>query len=89
MVKPWFVMLVLVVCANSLVSAAPVQVNPTGHKAAAPDISVGKNGDVAILWVDRSPNASATGSHDRHSFQLNNYLAPAAVIAAGLPTYIS
>ena len=75
MIKPWLVMLVLVAGATGSLLAAPLQVNPTGQKAAAPDISVGKNGDVAILWVDRSPNASAAGSHDRHIAATDVYVA--------------
>lgn len=75
MIKPCLVMLVLVAGATGSLSAAPLQVNPTGQKAAAPDISIGKNGDVAILWVDRSPNASAAGSHDRHIAATDVYVA--------------
>ena len=66
---------VLVGSASVLSVAAPLQVSPSGHKAAAPDISVAKNGDVAILWVDRSPNASAAGNHDRHIAATDVYVA--------------
>ena len=66
MSKSLLFLLILVSGTSGLTRAAPLQVNPAGHKAAAPDVSIGSNGDVAILWVDRSPNASAAGNHDRH-----------------------
>ena len=75
MTKLWLLAFVLVGSASVLSVAAPLQVSPSGHKAAAPDISVAKNGDVAILWVDRSPNASAAGNHDRHIAATDVYVA--------------
>lgn len=66
MIRTGICCLVLVGGMAASAFAAPLQVNPSGHKAAAADISVGANGDMAILWVDRSPNASAPGNHDRH-----------------------
>lgn len=66
MIRTGICCLVLVGGMAASAFAAPLQVNPSGHKAAAADISIGANGDMAILWVDRSPNASAPGNHDRH-----------------------
>lgn len=42
-------------------------VSPEGHIAVAPDIALNANGDIAILWVDRSPEFSGEHeNHDRH-----------------------
>ena len=75
MKKLWLFAFALIGGASIVSMAAPLQVSPSGHKAAAPDIAVAKNGDVVILWVDRSPNASAAGNHDRHIAATDVYVA--------------
>lgn len=75
MKKAWVVAFALFGSASVLLRAAPLQVNPSGHKAAAPDVAVAENGDVAILWVDRSANAMAAGNHDRHIAATDVYVA--------------
>ena len=75
MKKAWVMAFALFGSASVLLLAAPLQVNPSGHKAAAPDVAVAENGDVAILWVDRSANAMAAGNHDRHIAATDVYVA--------------
>lgn len=52
------------ITAASVASAAPV--SPEGQKAAAPDLAVNARGEVALLWVDRSPQEAAGPGHDHH-----------------------
>jgi hypothetical protein len=54
---------------GSLASGSPMSLSPEGQKASAPDIAVNSKGDIAVLWVDRSPQdqpADGGHNHDRH-----------------------
>ena len=54
---------------GSLASAGPIGLSPEGQKASAPDIAVNSKGDIAVLWVDRSPQekpGDGSQNHDRH-----------------------
>lgn len=54
---------------GSLASGSPMGLSPEGQKASAPDIAVNSKGDIAVLWVDRSPQdqpADGGHNHDRH-----------------------
>ncbi len=54
---------------GSWASASPMGLSPEGQKASAPDIAVNSKGDIAVLWVDRSPQdkpADGAHHHDRH-----------------------
>ena len=54
---------------GSLASASPKGLSPEGQKASAPDIAINSKGDIAVLWVDRSPQekpADGAHNHDRH-----------------------
>ena len=46
--------------------AASMSLSPEGQKAAAPDVAVNAKGELAVLWVDRSPQEKAGADHDRH-----------------------
>lgn len=46
--------------------AEPLRVSPEGHKAAAPDVAINAKGEIAVLWVDRSPQDRAGDVTDRH-----------------------
>lgn len=51
-------------------------VSPSDHVAVAPDIAMNANGDLAMLWVDRSPELSGEHSgHDRHLSYTDVYVA--------------
>ena len=42
-------------------------VSPEGHIAVGPDIALNTNGDIAIMWIDRTPEFSGEHeNHDRH-----------------------
>ena len=43
-----------------------MSLSPEGQKAAAPDVAVNAKGELAVLWVDRSPQEKAGADHDRH-----------------------
>lgn len=61
--------------AVSAVVAAPFAVSPEGQQAAAPDLAVNGRGELALLWVDRSPQSGAGASADRHVALTDVYLA--------------
>jgi hypothetical protein len=46
--------------------AASMSLSPEVQKAAAPDVAVNAKGELAVLWVDRSPQEKAGADHDRH-----------------------
>jgi len=51
-------------------------ISPEGHIAVAPDLAVGANGEIAMLWVDRSPEMSGEHeNHDRHLAYTDLYVA--------------
>lgn len=51
-------------------------VSPPDHVAVAPDLAVAPNGDVALLWVDRSPELSGENpNRDRHLSYTDLYIA--------------
>jgi hypothetical protein len=56
-------------------SAEALRVSPEGHKAAAPDVSINARGEIAVLWVDRSPQDKAGGVTDRHIALTDVYVA--------------
>lgn len=60
------VMLLASLLAAAAVGAAPSAVSPEGQQASAPDLSVNGRGELALLWVDRSPQAAAGAAGDRH-----------------------
>lgn len=66
-----------IVLYSSLVNAAPIGVSPEGQKASAPDIAVNSKGEIAVLWVDRSPQEKPEGAHnhDRHLAVTDVYVA--------------
>ncbi len=74
-------MFVRTLLAAALISVAAVPVHaeiisPEGHIAVAPDVAVGPNGDIALLWVDRSPEMSGEHeNHDRHLAYTDLYVA--------------
>ncbi len=75
-----FIMLLTTALATlaSLASGSPIGLSPEGHKASAPDIAVNSKGDVAVLWVDRSPQdqpADGGHNHDRHLAVTDVYVA--------------
>lgn len=50
--------------------------SPIDHIAVAPDIAINDNGDIAVMWVDRSPELSGDHSgHDRHLSYTDLYVA--------------
>jgi len=58
-----------IVMLGSLANADPISLSPDGQKASAPDIAVNLKGDIAVLWVDRSPQekpGNGAHHHDRH-----------------------
>lgn len=63
---------------GSLASGGPIGLSPEGQKASAPDIAVNSKGDIAVLWVDRSPQdkpADGSHNHDRHLAVTDVYVA--------------
>jgi len=63
---------------GSLASANPTGLSPEGQKASAPDIAVNSKGDIAVLWVDRSPQekpGDGAHNHDRHLAVTDVYVA--------------
>jgi hypothetical protein len=56
-------------------SAESLRVSPDGHKAAAADVAVSARGEIAVLWVDRSPQDEAGGVTDRHVALTDVYVA--------------
>ena len=66
-----------VVAGSSLATAEPVGLSPEGQKASAPDIAVNSKGEIAVLWVDRSPQDKPDGAqnHDRHLAVTDVYVA--------------
>jgi hypothetical protein len=63
---------------GSLASGSPIGLSPEGQKASAPDIAVNSKGDIAVLWVDRSPQdkpADGSHNHDRHLAVTDVYVA--------------
>jgi len=63
---------------GSLASGSPMGLSPEGQKASAPDIAVNSKGDIAVLWVDRSPQdkpADGGHNHDRHLAVTDVYVA--------------
>ena len=57
--------------------SATLGISPEGQKAAAPDIAINSKGDIAVLWVDRSPQETQGGAHnhDRHIAVTDVYVA--------------
>jgi len=59
--------------------AQPIALSPEGQKAGAPDIAINAKGQLAVLWVDRSPQESASAghdhNHDRHLSSTDLYVA--------------
>ena len=53
------VMSVVWAVAAAAIVAAPMGLSPEGQKAAAPDLAVNARGELALLWVDRSPQEQA------------------------------
>lgn len=66
--------LVLVFGATT-VMAAPTGLSLQGQKAAAPDVAINARGELAVLWVDRSPQEKAGANHDRHLALTDVYVA--------------
>jgi len=63
---------------GALASGSPIGLSPEGQKASAPDIAVNSKGDIAVLWVDRSPQdkpADGAHNHDRHLAVTDVYVA--------------
>ena len=57
------------------VTAQAEPVSPEGHIAVAPDIALNANGDIAIMWVDRSPEFSGEHeNHDRHLYYTDLFI---------------
>lgn len=56
-------------------AAEPLPVSPEGHKAAAPDVAINARGEIAVLWVDRSPQETAGEVTDRHIAASDLYVA--------------
>ncbi|MDG2242282.1 MAG: sialidase family protein [Rhodospirillaceae bacterium] len=51
-------------------------ISPIDHIAVAPDIAINDIGDIAVIWVDRSPELSGEHSgHDRHLSYTDLYMA--------------
>jgi hypothetical protein len=51
-------------------------ISPEDHIAVAPDVAVNAAGDIAVLWVDRSPELSGEHeNHDRHLAYTDLYVA--------------
>jgi hypothetical protein len=46
--------------------AQPIVISPEGQKAGAPDVAINAKGQLAILWVDRSPQDNASAGHDHN-----------------------
>ena len=68
----------LIFTAGSLVWAGSLSISPEGQKASAPDIAVNSKGEVAVLWVDRSPQekpVDGAHNHDRHLAVTDVYVA--------------
>lgn len=53
-------------CGGVSKAAPPAAVSPEGQKAAAPDLAVNARGEIALVWVDRSPQDAAGPGHDHH-----------------------
>lgn len=51
---------------TTAIFAEPVVLSPEDQKAAAPDIAVNANGQLAVLWVDRSPQENHSAGHEHH-----------------------
>lgn len=74
--KGWRALIgVSVLTVGALVSAAPMVMSPEGQKAAAPDLAVNARGEMALLWVDRSPQEHTGAHHDRHLATTDVYVA--------------
>lgn len=56
-------------------AAAPLRVSPDGHKAAAGDVAINARGEIAVLWVDRSPQERSGDVTDRHIALTDLYVA--------------
>lgn len=69
--------LTLIALAATWGNAAPMGISPEGQKAAAPDIAVNAKGELAVLWVDRSPQdkSGEEHNHDRHLAVTDVYVA--------------
>lgn len=63
------------VVASLAASAAPFAVSPEGQQAGAPDLGVNGRGELALLWVDRSPQVAAGAGGDRHVALTDVYVA--------------
>lgn len=57
------------------VDAAPTALSPSTQKAAAPDLAINSRGEIAALWVDRSPQEQAGAGQDRHLAITDVYVA--------------
>ncbi len=70
-------LLLLGLCAGAAAwaGAAPIAVSPPGQPAAAPDLATNGRGELALLWVDRSPQVVAGAAGDRHVALTDLYVA--------------
>jgi hypothetical protein len=70
-------------------------ISPAGHVAVAPDLAINAKGEIALLWVDRSPEEKRVqeggGAHDNHLSYTNLYVAVSRDGGAtfGAPTKIN
>lgn len=63
---------------GSATGAVPMSVqvvSPLGHQALAADLAVNSQGDIALLWVDRSPTDASPDRDDRHIALTDLYVA--------------
>lgn len=75
---PFKATLAAAVLAASTAVAAD-QLSPAGHVAVAPDVAINAKGEIAVLWVDRSPEVAKQqqggGAHDNHLSYTDLYVA--------------
>jgi hypothetical protein len=65
-----------VLALGTMASAAEsLRVSPDGHKATAADVAINARGEIAVLWVDRSPQERSGGLADRHVALTDLYVA--------------
>ena len=65
-----FAMFIVLCLATSASFAEPVALSLNSQIAAAPDVAINAKGELAVLWIDRSPqeqsSAGHSHNHDRH-----------------------
>ena len=63
-------MFIALALATSVSSAEPMILSQNSQIAAAPDVAINAKGELAVLWIDRSPqekpSAGHSHNHDRH-----------------------